>query len=532
MPKSKLFACLTPLQKLLFNDSGAFEHLCKIIAREHINDSCDIFIEALRDHPGHAEDVRAVSLQEDFLEAVEKAGWEIRKARNGDFYGIKIEEASVAGREHISRLSQVDIDWPKLLAEHYPNRLFLNTLDYSEEEIVEGDIQTNHVPEEGSRMTMEKLIAILQDPVKAVLLTKNGNYGDLQHEDVEPFLLKLDDDDGVYDFYHLLDALSDQLSIQKTALIELLPGYVIDRENGTYRADSKEDAARQLAEEEGIEPHTNKALEHYIVNDWFGEKLSARGEMVGEVAGLTVWGRCTSGQPAYMDAVIGAVVLEECGDHLDKVLKKEYPSLIDPSPDNHDFEMHGLVLDALEASTKAVKFAAQSEAVQKNILELGFKAPEAAAEFLEISYKFDRAQNAEARGRYKDVEHFIIHDRFNYVSEESERRVWSIDKDNLSFSKVSPTLGKSKRTFEFIESSAMEATGWSSSSNRTRVMTQVEVDAVVKHLGEAFDFNSKSEHYQAPTNYKRRLARLSEAYAKENNITLDIPRDIDEPAPF
>jgi len=47
-----------------------------------------------------------------------------------------------------------------------------------------------------------------------------------------------------------------------------------------------------------------EAYEHWIVSDWLADKLHKRGEMVEEIHGLTVWGRCTTGQSIYLDRVI------------------------------------------------------------------------------------------------------------------------------------------------------------------------------------------------------------------------------------
>jgi hypothetical protein len=53
------------------------------------------------------------------------------------------------------------------------------------------------------------------------------------------------------------------------------------------------------------EPDGTDCLEHWLVTDWLADKLEAAGEAVArDVAGLTIWGRCTSGQAIYADAVI------------------------------------------------------------------------------------------------------------------------------------------------------------------------------------------------------------------------------------
>ena len=57
-------------------------------------------------------------------------------------------------------------------------------------------------------------------------------------------------------------------------------------------------------EEEGAEPTYMEASEHWIVADWFADALKERGEMVGEILGLTIWGRVSCGQAISMDYVV------------------------------------------------------------------------------------------------------------------------------------------------------------------------------------------------------------------------------------
>lgn len=60
----------------------------------------------------------------------------------------------------------------------------------------------------------------------------------------------------------------------------------------------------ELCEEQGIEPDEREAYEHWIVTNWMGEKLEAKGETVREFMGLTLWARGTTGQAVYLDDVI------------------------------------------------------------------------------------------------------------------------------------------------------------------------------------------------------------------------------------
>lgn len=54
-----------------------------------------------------------------------------------------------------------------------------------------------------------------------------------------------------------------------------------------------------------IDPYESEAFEHWIVSEFLAEKLREKGELVGELFGLTIWGRCTTGQSIYIDRVIG-----------------------------------------------------------------------------------------------------------------------------------------------------------------------------------------------------------------------------------
>lgn len=54
-----------------------------------------------------------------------------------------------------------------------------------------------------------------------------------------------------------------------------------------------------------IDPDTVEAYEHWIVSDWLVSKLKEKGEIVDrDFLGLTIWGRCTTGQSISMDHVM------------------------------------------------------------------------------------------------------------------------------------------------------------------------------------------------------------------------------------
>ena len=71
-------------------------------------------------------------------------------------------------------------------------------------------------------------------------------------------------------------------------------------EESTLYAVSWEDAC----DTSNLDAYSEEVYEHWIVSGWLAEKLKAKGEVVGEFAGMTIWGRTTTGQAISMDWVI------------------------------------------------------------------------------------------------------------------------------------------------------------------------------------------------------------------------------------
>lgn len=59
-----------------------------------------------------------------------------------------------------------------------------------------------------------------------------------------------------------------------------------------------------------IEPYDWEVYEHWAITDYLAEKLKAHGEKVGELSGLTIWARTTTGQSISMDGVIQRIYAE------------------------------------------------------------------------------------------------------------------------------------------------------------------------------------------------------------------------------
>ena len=89
----------------------------------------------------------------------------------------------------------------------------------------------------------------------------------------------------------LAELLQEHDCETKAALIETVAGDQSD--------------ASGFCSDHNLEPHRNEAYEHWIVSNWLAGKLESAGEIVcRDFLGLTVWGRCTTGQSIAIDGVI------------------------------------------------------------------------------------------------------------------------------------------------------------------------------------------------------------------------------------
>lgn len=70
------------------------------------------------------------------------------------------------------------------------------------------------------------------------------------------------------------------------------------------------DAWQDFARSNRIWPDRREASSWYLVSDWLADQLEQRGEIVGEICDLTIWGRCTSGQAIWQDGVIQEIFRE------------------------------------------------------------------------------------------------------------------------------------------------------------------------------------------------------------------------------
>lgn len=74
--------------------------------------------------------------------------------------------------------------------------------------------------------------------------------------------------------------------------------------HGEWVAESSyADTWEELCSDERIEPCEPEVFEHWIVSSWAKRILAEHGERIGDIEGMTVWGRCTTGQSISLDRV-------------------------------------------------------------------------------------------------------------------------------------------------------------------------------------------------------------------------------------
>ena len=80
----------------------------------------------------------------------------------------------------------------------------------------------------------------------------------------------------------------------EAALLDFMDTYSLDQ------IECWQDAADFL----NVDPHEQEVLEHWLVSSDLAYWLSQHDEVVGEISGLNIWGRMTSGQSISIDGVI------------------------------------------------------------------------------------------------------------------------------------------------------------------------------------------------------------------------------------
>lgn len=103
------------------------------------------------------------------------------------------------------------------------------------------------------------------------------------------------------------DSYADEDDAREAAIEHVLPAI---RQAVWDLVSTSPNNFQEVCDENSLDPDMMEVYEHWIVSDWFARKLSEKGEITGDFAGLTIWGRCCTGQSISMDGVIREIAAE------------------------------------------------------------------------------------------------------------------------------------------------------------------------------------------------------------------------------
>lgn len=123
-------------------------------------------------------------------------------------------------------------------------------------------------------------------------------------EDLVPEVEEIDDDGTAYYTYgDVTERFEDEDEAREAAIESVMPAI----REAVWKITTDYEA---ICTAHGLDYEYTEALEYWVVSSWLAEKLVEKGESIAEVCGLTVWGRCTSGQAISIDSVIEAISVE------------------------------------------------------------------------------------------------------------------------------------------------------------------------------------------------------------------------------
>ena len=65
----------------------------------------------------------------------------------------------------------------------------------------------------------------------------------------------------------------------------------------------------------------DEVYEHYLISGWLAARLRERGETIGELCGLTIWGRGCTGMSVSLDSVMQSIACDLWSDEWDSFIR-------------------------------------------------------------------------------------------------------------------------------------------------------------------------------------------------------------------
>lgn len=245
--------------------------------------------------------------------------------------------------------------------------------------------------------------------------------------------------------------------------------------------DSEEECQEAACEELNLDVQESEVYEHWVVSDRFRYLLEQKGEIVSTdaVDGLTIWGRCTTGQSISMDGVVQRIVVEELDEQVDALLKEQFPHL-----GSDDEYLAGVPVDALKA------------------LEDG--------RVTRVSYAY-----RDRWGR-EDSAHLTV-----VLSPRDPVKGWVMD--HLAYGRKADANPGEPVPMAEIEGKLLRLGEPVGEGLKELPLSQEAIDGYVREIALYHERNKGSELHKAPDHLNERLAKLSPEYAKEHAAELSGP---------
>lgn len=135
----------------------------------------------------------------------------------------------------------------------------------------------------------------------------NGDWESILEEAVPEIKEVVEETDDASTTYYTYEGADERFEDKDEAKDSAIESVMPDIREAVWKITSDYES---ICTNHGLDYEYTDVYEHWIVSYWLSRRLAEKGEVTGEVCGLTVWGRCTTGQHISCDGVIETIAME------------------------------------------------------------------------------------------------------------------------------------------------------------------------------------------------------------------------------
>ena len=135
----------------------------------------------------------------------------------------------------------------------------------------------------------------------------NGDWESILEEAVPEIKEVVEETDDVSTTYYTYEGADERFEDKDEAKDSAIESVMPDIREAVWKITSDYES---ICTNHDLDYEYTDVYEHWIVSYWLSRRLAEKGEITGEVCGLTVWGRCTTGQHISCDGVIETIAME------------------------------------------------------------------------------------------------------------------------------------------------------------------------------------------------------------------------------